>query len=220
MSSPPADVAPDQLAAVMHGAGPARIIAPAGSGKTRVLTERLRHLLADRRVTPTTVTAVAYNKRAAEQLGERTAGLGAHIRTLNSLGLAIVNGSGQFAPTGLGTRQVIEEVEVRRILESLVEVRRQQNTDPMAPYIDALSAIRLGLTSPPAVEEAIPDAAGIAEAFDRYRAILADRRVLDFVDGGNSPPSTASMACFALPSIFARRSSTWRAGSPAPSATS
>ncbi|MGH9190120.1 MAG: ATP-dependent DNA helicase UvrD2 [Acidimicrobiales bacterium] len=180
ISSPSADVAPDQLAAVAHGAGPARIIAPAGSGKTRVLTARLRHLLADRRVTPTTVTAVAYNKRAADQLGERTTGLGAHIRTLNSLGLAIVNGNGRFATTGLGSRQVIEEVEVRRILESLVEVRRQQNTDPMAPYIDALSDIRLGLTSPRAVEEAIPDAAGVAEVFDRYRAVLTDRRLLDF----------------------------------------
>src|SRR5699024_8646163 len=37
---PTADLAPDQLAAVAHDAGPARVIAPAGSGKTRVLTER------------------------------------------------------------------------------------------------------------------------------------------------------------------------------------
>ncbi len=40
-----ADLAPDQLAAVTHAGGGARIIAPAGSGKTRVLTERARHLL-------------------------------------------------------------------------------------------------------------------------------------------------------------------------------
>ncbi|HXT19777.1 MAG TPA: UvrD-helicase domain-containing protein, partial [Thermoanaerobaculia bacterium] len=40
--APHADLAADQLAAVSHLAGPARIIAPAGSGKTRVLTERLR----------------------------------------------------------------------------------------------------------------------------------------------------------------------------------
>ncbi|MDX1619765.1 MAG: UvrD-helicase domain-containing protein, partial [Nitriliruptorales bacterium] len=42
------DLAPDQLAAVTHRSGPARILAPAGSGKTRVLTARLRHLLRDR----------------------------------------------------------------------------------------------------------------------------------------------------------------------------
>ena len=41
-SPPTAELAPDQLAAVVHDAGAARVIAPAGSGKTRVLTERFR----------------------------------------------------------------------------------------------------------------------------------------------------------------------------------
>ena len=174
-----ARLAPDQLAAVAHGAGPARVIAPAGSGKTRVLTERLRHLLADRAVTPSSVTAVAYNKRAADELSERSEGLPVHVRTLNSLGLAIVNGSPPFAPAG-ERRSVIEEIEVRRILESLVSVRRQQNTDPWAVYLEALSAIRLGLLQPAAVEEAFPDAAGVAELFPRYREVLAERGVVDF----------------------------------------
>lgn len=48
--APSAELAPDQLAAVAHRDGPARVIAPVGSGKTRVLTERLRHLLGDREV--------------------------------------------------------------------------------------------------------------------------------------------------------------------------
>jgi DNA helicase-2/ATP-dependent DNA helicase PcrA len=173
------ELAVDQLAAVEHTAGPARIIAPAGSGKTRVLTERLRHLLADRRLTPSSVLAVAFNKRAADELVERTAGLPAHIRTLNSLGLAIVNGTGPFAGGG-GPRRVLEEREVRQILESLVTVRRQVNTDPWVPYIDALSMIRLGLVAPLVAEEVLPDAAGVAEVFDKYRAILKDRDAVDF----------------------------------------
>ena len=172
-SAPSAPLAEDQLAAVTHDAGPARIIAPAGSGKTRVLTERLRHVLADRGFARSTVTAVAYNKRAADEMVERTSGLGAQIRTLNSLGLAIVNSGG-------GRKTVLEEYEVRRILEGLVEVPRRQNTDPWAVYIDALSAVRLGLTDPRLVEEALPDAAGVAEAFDVYRGILADRGAVDF----------------------------------------
>ena len=175
-----ADLAADQLAAVAHRRGAARILAPAGSGKTRVLTERLRHLLRDRWVTPASVTAVAYNKRAADELGERTTGLPAHIRTLNSLGLAIVNGSRPFAPSGGPPLRVIEELEVRRILETILTVRRQQNTDPLAVYLDALSAIRLGLNAPEVVEEALPDAAGIAEAFAPYRALLKARGLVDF----------------------------------------
>jgi DNA helicase-2/ATP-dependent DNA helicase PcrA len=172
-------LAVDQRAAVEHGAGPARIIAPAGSGKTRVLTERLRHLLADRLVTPGNVLAVAFNKRAADELLERTAGLPAHIRTLNSLGLAIVNGTAPFAPVG-ERRAVIDEREVRQILEGLVSVKRQQNTDPYLPYLDALSMIRLGLVDPSVAGEEMPDAIGIAEVFEKYRALLADRGLVDF----------------------------------------
>lgn len=63
-----ADLAPDQLAAVGHAIGGARVIAPAGSGKTRVLTERLRHLVEDRGVEPATVTALAFNTKAAGEL--------------------------------------------------------------------------------------------------------------------------------------------------------
>ena len=66
--APASDLAPDQLAAVTHPAGPARVIAPAGSGKTRVLTERLRHVVVDRGAAPGHVTALAYNTRAADEL--------------------------------------------------------------------------------------------------------------------------------------------------------
>ena len=178
--SPSARLAPDQLEAVAHRRGPARIIAPAGSGKTRVLTERLRHLLVDRHVDPRTLTAVAYNKRAADEMAERTADLGANIRTLNSLGLAITNGTGGFRrPANATRRQVIEERGVRSLLDGLIELRRAPNTDPYVPYLDGLRAIRLGL-EPPRVVEAAFDAAGLAEIFPRYVGILADKGLIDF----------------------------------------
>jgi DNA helicase II / ATP-dependent DNA helicase PcrA len=173
------ELAPDQLAAVSHRIGPARVIAPAGSGKTRVLTERLRHLVTDCAVHPGTVTALAYNNKAAAELRERCADMeGAqalNIRTLNSLGFWICNefGSG-------GRLRVLEESAVRDLLQRHIEIRRQSNTDTVAPYIEALSAIRLGLTAPQIVEEAIPDASGIAEAFGGYRAALADAGAVDF----------------------------------------
>ena len=169
---PAAALAQDQLAAVSHPGGPARIIAPAGSGKTRVLTERLRHLLADRNHEPDLLTAVAYNVKAADELRERTAGLRPTIRTLNSLGLFIC----QMA----GSVKVVEERECRNIVQSLVKIPRKANADPVAPYLEALSAIRLGLLDPEAAETRFPDAAGISVAFDAYRAALAKRGVVDF----------------------------------------
>src|SRR5579884_2411057 len=171
-SPPSAELAPDQLAAVAHPGGPARIIAPAGSGKTRVLTERIRHLLLDRSYEPGLVTAVAYNVMAADQLRERTAGFRPTIRTLNSLGLNVCSRRNQW--------RVAEEPFCRDVLSGLVKTARKVGTDPLAPYLDALATIRLGLVPPEKAEDLHPDAAGIAAAFPAYRQALHDAGRLDF----------------------------------------
>ena len=169
---PSEELAPDQLAAVTHGVGPARVIAPAGSGKTRVLTARLRHLLRDRGVEPELVTALAYNTRAAEEMRERTRDLNASIRTLHSLALRICSLDER--------RQVIDEREVRRILDRLVRTARIPNQDPFQAYLDALAEVRLALRDPAEVEAERGDIDGFAGVFDRFRRLLAEERLLDF----------------------------------------
>ena len=155
--SPPEGLADDQRAAVTDAGGPVRVIAPAGSGKTRVLVERLRHLVVDRGMDPATVTAVAYNTKAADELRDRCADIlptgAGTIRTLNSLGLWICN---RLGPDGSWT--VVDEPRVRALVQQVFDVPRHVNTDTVAPYIAGLSAIRLGLRSPGEVEEAMPDA--------------------------------------------------------------
>ncbi|MDQ6947365.1 MAG: ATP-dependent helicase, partial [Actinomycetota bacterium] len=172
---PRADLAPDQLAAVGHGAGPARIIAPAGSGKTRVLTERLRHLLVDRRYERDIVLAVAYNKKAQQEMEERTADVAPRVRTLNALGYRLLaEGRG-------GAPRLLEEREVRRLIERFVPIRRQRaNTDPVGPYLEALGEVRLGLRDPEEVESWRDDVPGLAAAFDPYRAALKEAGAVDF----------------------------------------
>jgi DNA helicase II / ATP-dependent DNA helicase PcrA len=172
---PTAQLAPDQLAAVAHDAGPARVIAPAGSGKTRVLTERLRHLLVDRDFERELVLAVAYNVKAREEMQERLGELSPRVQTLNGLGYAIVARALSRRPAVLGV------TEVRTIVERLVPARpRRLNTDPIEPYIEALGSIRLGLRDPAEVEASRDDVPGLAEAFGPYRKALADRGVVDF----------------------------------------
>lgn len=208
---PSAELAADQLAAVAHAGGGARIIAPAGSGKTRVLTERARLLLAGRGVPAALVTLVAFNVRAAEEMRARTPDLPRlHIRTLNSLGLAIINGGGPFRARADGRRlSTIDETEVRRILEKLVRFGRRAGTDPAAPWLEALSAVRLGLRDPAEVEAAFGgDVDGLAEVVPRYREELARRGVLDFDEqiiaaierllGDPAARRTAQQACRVL----------------------
>jgi DNA helicase-2/ATP-dependent DNA helicase PcrA len=175
LAPPSAVLAPDQLEAVAHGAGPARIIAPAGSGKTRVLTERYRHLLADRGYEREAVVALAYNKKAQEEMAARLAGLGARIQTLNAWGYGLL-------ARAFGRRpDLLDEREVRNIVERLVPARqRRVNTDPIAPYLDGLSLIRLGLRSPREVEESLDEVAGLADAYEPYRDELRRRGAIDY----------------------------------------
>ncbi len=178
-----ADLAPDQLAAVTHRGGGARIIAPAGSGKTRVLTERARHLLRHWNLPPSAVSLVAFNKRAQEEMRERTTDLpGLQVRTLNAIALAIVNGTPPFAAQPKSWR-TIDEPDVRRIIGDLVSFPRRRNSDPIAPWIEALTVIRLGLVDPAEVEGRYDgDVDGLAEMWPTYRAALERRSSVDFDD--------------------------------------
>ena len=176
-----ADLAPDQLAAVTHEGGAARIIAPAGSGKTRVLTERARHLVQQWRIPPSAVTLIAFNKRAQEEILARTADLaGLQVRTLNAIALAVLNGSPPFArqPQRLAT---IDEPEVRRLIGKMVKFPRVRNSDPVATWIEALSLARLGLVDPEQVEARYDgEVDGFAAVFARYRAELARSGTVDY----------------------------------------
>ena len=174
-SSVNADLAPDQLAAVAHGAGAARIVAPAGSGKTRVLTERLRHLIVDRGVERESVLAVAYNKKAQLELEARTTDFGPRVATLNALGYRLLAEHAGRSP------RVLDERDVRKLVDDLVpRGRPRANTDRLAPYLEGLTAIRLGLRDPEDVEAERDDVAGLAEAFGPYRAALVSKGAVDF----------------------------------------
>ncbi len=178
-----ADLADDQLAAVSHEGGGARIIAPAGSGKTRVLTERARHLITAWNLPPSAISLVAFNKRAQEEMLERTTDLpGLQVRTLNALALAIVNGTPPFAPQPQSWR-TIDEPDVRRIIGDLVDFPRRRNSDPIGPWIEALTVIRLGLVEPEEVEGRYDgDVDGLAVAWPGYRKTLERRGAVDFDD--------------------------------------
>ena len=156
-------LAPDQLAAVTEPAAGARVIAPAGSGKTRVLTARARLLLQEWGVPPEAVALVAYNVRAANEMRDRLSDVpGARIRTLNALGLRLC-----------GRRSTIDELEVRRLLSELVSFPRRAETDPAAPWIEALSRLRLGLVAPSDVESELPDVSDLDRVARTYRSELA-----------------------------------------------
>lgn len=88
---------PDQRAAAAIVRGPLLIIAGPGTGKTRTLTHRLAHLIADHDTPPEACLAITFTRRAAGEMRERLSqllpdGRGARVpvMTFHALGLVIL----------------------------------------------------------------------------------------------------------------------------------
>jgi DNA helicase-2/ATP-dependent DNA helicase PcrA len=72
---------------VQHGDGPLLILAGAGSGKTRVITRRIAHLIARRGVQPWQILAVTFTNKAANEMRKRVE------QVLGGRGLAVALGT-------------------------------------------------------------------------------------------------------------------------------
>lgn len=186
--SKPFPLNPAQQAAVQHSGGPALIIAGAGSGKTRVITQRIARLI-ESGFPPRSIFAVTFTNKASEEMAERLEHLvgAAHARevwisTFHALGGEIVRQEARYVAGG--ERFVIYDAAdclgvVKEILRDLKVADRRYDAGAIVARI---SHAKNALTTP----EQLPEEGEYDEiarlVFPRYQAALARLRALDFDD--------------------------------------
>ncbi|MBE2318641.1 ATP-dependent helicase [Solirubrobacter sp. CPCC 204708] len=183
----PTDLAPhrpldaEQLAAAKAPGGVVQVIAPAGSGKTTVLVERVRELLA-RGAQPDRVLCMTFNEAAAAELRTRlrTAGAGSvAARTFHSVGRRII-------AARLEGRELQHEWTVAQWARFARQAAAELGTQPPDPaeLPAAISAIRLGeLASPDEWEPRCPEEdRTVARVYRLVEREKARRRLYDFDD--------------------------------------
>ncbi len=183
---------PAQREGVLHEGAPLLLVAGAGSGKTRVLTHRIAHLVAARGARPGQVLAITFTNKAAGEMKERLEGLvGPAVRsmwvsTFHSACVRVLRREAEAA--GLRSSFSIYDADDSRRLLALVV--RELDLDPKryAPRAMAtqISNLKNELVTPEA--HAATAAEGthaervLAEVYALYQARLRQANALDFDD--------------------------------------
>jgi DNA helicase II / ATP-dependent DNA helicase PcrA len=179
---------PPQREAVTHSGSPLLIVAGAGSGKTRVLTQRIAYLLAARDVHPGEILAITFTNKAAGELKERVAAVvGSRARlmwvsTFHSACVRLLRAEHEAA--GLKSSFTIYDTDDSRRLMTMVarELDLDPKRYPPRSLVTQVSNLKNELIDPESFQPAGPHERALAEAYTVYQRRLAEAQALDFDD--------------------------------------
>jgi len=180
---------PPQREAVVHTEGPLLVFAGAGSGKTRVLTYRVAHLI-EKGVDPYHIIAITFTNKAATEMRERisaitNAGSEVWVSTFHAACTRILRREIDALGYGSGFTIYDSQDSERLIKECIKELKLSDKDYPPRQIAAAISAQKNELVSPLEFER---KSAGhyrdskIAEVYDMYQKKLKASNALDFDD--------------------------------------
>jgi DNA helicase-2/ATP-dependent DNA helicase PcrA len=190
---------PQQREAVEHGGSPLLIVAGAGSGKTRVLTHRIAHLLATGRARPSEILAITFTNKAAAEMRERVAALvrpaagRMWVSTFHSACVRILRREAK----SLGLRQsfsIYDSADSQRLLTMVLrELDLDPKKFPAKQLQNKISSLKDELVTPEryAAESGASSPSGstanevdqvLSDVYTRYQTRLRQAHALDFDD--------------------------------------
>ncbi|WP_273746643.1 DNA helicase Rep [Morganella morganii] len=181
---------PGQQQAVEYVRGPCLVLAGAGSGKTRVITNKIAHLIRNTGYQPRQIAAVTFTNKAAREMKERVAQTlgrketkGLMISTFHTLGLEIIKR--EYKALGMKSNfSLFDDQDQLALLKELTFDHLEEDKDLLKQLISQISNWKNALLTP---EQAKGLARSerehtFAECYRRYELHLSSCNVLDFDD--------------------------------------
>ncbi len=185
-----ADLNPAQREAVLHTEGPLLVVAGAGSGKTRVLTHRVAHLIAAVGVQPNEILAITFTNKAAAEMKSRLEDLLPEVaRRIWILTFHAACGRilRREAPRlGYRTNFTIYDQadQVRLVKQCLEELERDPKRFPARGIHEHISTAKNQLISPVEYRNRVDSFYDqtVADVYDLYQRRLFESNAVDFDD--------------------------------------
>ena len=140
------DLDSSQQAAVTSVNGPIRVLAPAGSGKTKTLVNRILYLL-NQGIAAEKILALAFNKKARDEMQDRLDRRGVHgveVRTFHSFGYEIVREGLGWTFNGSTHKKTSRALMQSAILQH-TELPPRRNKDPLDAFLAGLRKAKMEL---------------------------------------------------------------------------
>lgn len=181
---------PGQQQAVEYVQGPCLVLAGAGSGKTRVITNKIAHLIRNTGYQPRQIAAVTFTNKAAREMKERVAqtlgrkeAKGLMISTFHTLGLEIIKR--EYKALGMKSNfSLFDDQDQLALLKELTFDYLEEDKELLQQLVSQISNWKNALLTP---EQAKGLARSerehtFAECYRRYELHLNSCNVLDFDD--------------------------------------
>ena len=181
------DLNDKQKSAVMHVNGPCLVLAGAGSGKTKVLTTRIAHLI-NNNICDYNILAITFTNKAAKEMKERLEGLipgnRVYVGTFHAYGLKIIREN--YPLVGLESNfTILDSDDVLSVIKSILKDKHYDPKQYAPAYIrNRISFIKNEMLSDGELVKFFntPPEKIALEVYYSYRNLLAKNNSVDFDD--------------------------------------
>ncbi|HDR1506103.1 TPA: DNA helicase Rep, partial [Pasteurella multocida] len=179
-----------QQQAVEYVTGPCLVLAGAGSGKTRVIINKIAYLVAKCGYVPRQIAAVTFTNKAAREMKERVAhsigkeaSRGLIVSTFHTLGFDMIKR--EYKQLGFKANMTLfDEHDQYALLKELTADLLCEDKDLLRELISVISRWKNDLVLPPQAKQLARDHKQqmFAECYDRYNQQIRAYNALDFDD--------------------------------------